>query len=147
MGADRYLEVFRVPRLSRITPIYFVRLELVSGEGEILSRNFYWESSKDPPDFSKLSRFGNVKLGLRYTTKERNGEYLVYVTVKNPTKKLSIMNRLAIVKKNDNQEVLPTFWSDNFITLFPGEERTLEARFAKEDLSGSAFTVVVDNNM
>ena len=147
MGADRYLEVFRVPRLSRITPIYFVRLELVSGEGEILSRNFYWESSKGPPDFSKLSRFGNVKLGLRYTTKERNGEYLVYVTVKNPTKKLSIMNRLAIVKKNDNQEVLPTFWSDNFITLFPGEGRTLEARFAKEDLRGSAFTVVVDNNM
>ena len=56
------------------------------------------------------------------------------------------MNRLAIIKKNNNEEVLPTFWDDNFITLFPGEEKTVEAKFAKKDLNGSAFSVVIDNN-
>ena len=70
----------------------------------------------------------------------------MYATVKNPTHKLSIMNRLAVVKKSDNEEVLPTFWRDNFITLFPGEEKTIEARFAKQDLDGSEFSVVIDNN-
>jgi exo-1,4-beta-D-glucosaminidase len=53
---------------------------------------------------------------------------------------------LAIIKNNNGEEVLPTFWEDNFITLLPSEERTLEARFAKEDLGDSAFSVVIDNN-
>jgi len=146
LGPDRYQEVFAVPQLSKVTPIYFIRLELVDSSGRILSSNLYWESSKTPPDFYNLSELENVKLDMTYTVKETEREYLVYVKVKNPTKKLSIMNRLAIVKKNDNQEVLPTFWSDNFVTLFPAEERTLEARFAKEDLGDSAFSVVIDNN-
>lgn len=146
LGPDRYQEVFAVPQLSKITPIYFIRLELIDTSGRILSSNLYWESSKTPPDFYNLSKLGDVKLDMTYTVKETEREYLIYVKVKNPTKKLSIMNRLAIVRKNDNQEVLPTFWSDNFVTLFPGEERTLEARFAKEDLGDSAFSVVIDNN-
>ncbi len=49
------------------------------------------------------------------------------------------MNRLAVIKRSDNEEVLPTFWEDNFITLFPGEERIIEARFAKQDLAALNF--------
>ncbi|MHB8581026.1 MAG: beta-mannosidase [Ignavibacteriaceae bacterium] len=171
MGSDRYQEVFSVPQLSEITPIYFVRLELLDNAGKILSSNLYWESSKNPsgfynisnlseigkaelywdslathPVFSDLSKLEKVKLDLSYKIEDKGGEYWVHVKVKNPTKELSIMNRLAIIKKDDNEEVLPTFWDDNFINLFPGEERTLEAKFAKKDLNGSKFSVVVDNN-
>ena len=171
VGPDRYQEVFRVPQQSKITPVYFVRLQLLSQTGKVLSSNLYWESSGNPqgwssisnlsdvekaksywdssavsPAFSELSKFENAKIDLSYRVEQITGEYRVYVTVKNPTVNLSIMNRLAVIKKSDNEEVLPTFWGDNFITLFPGEERIIEARFSREDLSGSDFFVVVDNN-
>ncbi len=146
VGPDRYQEVFSVPQLSEMTPTYFVRLQLLDKRGKVLSRNMYWESSKDTPDFSGLSRLENTRLDLSYKVEKTKEEYRVYVSVKNPTGKLSIMNRLAIIKKANNEEVLPTFWSDNFIWLFPGEERTIEATFAKKDLDGSSFSVVVDDN-
>jgi exo-1,4-beta-D-glucosaminidase len=169
--SDRYLDVFSIPQISKITPVYFVRLELLDNSGKILSSNLYWESSKNSSGFSNISNLSevekaklywdssatqsafsdlakleNIKLDITYKVKETKGEYWVYVKVKNTTKKLSIMNRLAIIKKDDNEELLPTFWEDNFISLFPGEEKTIEARFAKQDLGGSAFSVVVDNN-
>jgi exo-1,4-beta-D-glucosaminidase len=146
MGADRYQALFSIPQISKISPVYFVRLELVDNVGKILSSNLYWESFKTPTDFSSLSNIENVKLDLSYKVEETKGEYLVHVNVKNPTKNLSFMNRLAIIRKDNNEEVLPTFWDDNFITLFPGEEKTVEAKFANKDLNDSAFSVVVDNN-
>jgi len=146
IGDDRYQEVFSIPQLTNITPVYFVKLELVDGTGKILSDNLYWESSKTPIDFSYLSGLENAKLNFTYNSKEANGEYCVEVKVKNTTQKLSFMNRFAIVKNNSNDEVLPTFWRDNFITLLPGEEKTIEAKFATKDLNSSGFSVVIDNN-
>lgn len=161
-------EVFSVPRLSGITPIYFVRLQLISPKGKILSSNLYWESSNDMPGwasvddsnvtkfqsyweskdarplFSKLSKLENTKLDLSYKSLESGGEYRIVVRLKNPTNHLAIMNRLEVVKKSDGKEVLPTYWDDNYIWLFPGEEKTVQARFAKKDLNGSAFSVVAE---
>jgi hypothetical protein len=119
---------------------------LTSQSGETLSSNLYWEGAKTPPDFSTLSEYEKAKLDLSYTAKQMDGETCVYVRVKNPTNVLSIMNRLAIVKTRGNEEVLPTFWGDNFFALFPGEEKTIEARFADRDLDGSPFSVVIDQN-
>ena len=146
MGADRYQDLFSVPQLSEISPVYLVRLELISQSGETLSSNLYWEAAKTPPDFSPLAEYEKAKLDLSYTAKQMDGETCVYVRVKNPTHELSIMNRLAIVKTKDNEEVLPTFWGDNFIALFPGEEKTIEARFSDRDLDRSPFSVVIDQN-
>lgn len=142
---DGYREIFRIPRLSKITPVYFVKLELLNKKGKILSDNIYWQSSKTTEDYSDLLKLENVKLDLTYIVEDAADEYLVKVKVKNPTKKLSFMNRFVVIKKNNNEEVLPTFWSDNFVTLFPGEEKTLKAKFSKKDLNGSAFTVVIEN--
>jgi exo-1,4-beta-D-glucosaminidase len=145
IGEDRYQEMFRVPQLSDITPVYFVKLELIDGNGKVVSDNFYWESSKETPDFSDLAKLENVKLDFTSKSEETKGEYIVVVKVKNTTNKLSFLNRLAVIKSN-NEEVLPTIWNDNFITLLPGEEKTVEARFSKNDLNGLGFTIVIDNN-
>ncbi|MDR3625295.1 MAG: hypothetical protein P4L45_00595, partial [Ignavibacteriaceae bacterium] len=146
IGEDRYQEVFRVPQLSDITTVYLVRLELLDENGKVLSNNLYWESSKTPVDFSELSYMKYDKLDLTYTTEETKDEYLVHAKVKNASDKLSFMNRLAIIRNDNKEEVLPSIWNDNFITVFPGEESTVEARVSKKDLNGSAFSVTVDNN-
>ncbi|MEW5842796.1 MAG: sugar-binding domain-containing protein [Bacteroidota bacterium] len=146
LGENCRKEMFSVQQPSKITPVYFIRLLLADEKGKILSSNLYWESSKVPQDFSELSKFENVKLDLSYSVERKQEEYFVHVKVKNPSSKLSFMNRLAIVKKDNNEEILPTFWEDNFVSLFPGEERNILARFAAKELNDSAFSVVVDND-
>ncbi len=149
---SRYQDVFNIPKLSKITPVYFVKLELVNKNGKALSSNLYWESSsevagseKASENFSELSHLEYTKPELTYSVKEEGQEYVVRAKVKNSTDKLSFMNRLAIVRKDDNEEILPTYWQDNFITLFPGEERNVEARFAKKEAGSAGFKVVVGN--
>jgi exo-1,4-beta-D-glucosaminidase len=51
-----------------------------------------------------------------------------------------------ITKGTGGEEVLPTFWSDNFFSLLPGEVKTLTARFAKQDMDGKDPVLAIDNN-
>ncbi|MDR3625970.1 MAG: hypothetical protein P4L45_04025, partial [Ignavibacteriaceae bacterium] len=147
INEDCYKEIFDAPKIDGITPVYFVKLELKDSEGRLLSSNFYWESSKTPTDLSDLKKIKEVKLDLTYNAEKVVNEYHVKVKVKNNTDKISLLNRLAVIKKETGEEVLPTFWDDNYITLMPGEERELEAKFSELDVNGSAFTVIIDNNM
>ena len=41
------------------------------------------------------------------------------------------------------EEINPVFWSDNFITLFPGDEKVITARVAVSDAGGVAPTFVL----
>lgn len=144
---NSYKEVFTVPQINNITPVYFVRLELLDNKGNVVSDNFYWRSASENENYSALAKLKDVKLNVSYKTEEKDGEYSLTVSVKNKTKQLAFLNRLAVIKKDSNEEVLPTIWSDNFLTLMPGEEKTVKTRFRKKDLNGSKFMIVHDNNM
>ena len=41
---------------------------------------------------------------------------------------------------------IPAFWSDNYITLFPGEEKTVAVTIAKEDLGGKEPYITFDKS-
>lgn len=146
IAGNRYDEIFKVPQPANLTTVYFVKLELKDAKGNLVSENVYWESSKTPTDLSDLGKMENGKTDMTYKVSETESEYVFTVKIKNDSKKLSLMNRLAVINKTSDEEVLPTFWNDNFITLFPGEARTIEARVTKNDLKKNDFTVVVDNN-
>jgi len=41
------------------------------------------------------------------------------------------------------EEALPVTWEDNYISLLPGESRTLTARYNVRDLGGASPKVIV----
>jgi hypothetical protein len=43
-----------------------------------------------------------------------------------------------------DDEVLPILWSDNYISLLPGETRVITASYAKRRLRGAKPVVIVD---
>lgn len=146
LGADRFRELFSIPRDIPGTPVYFVKLELKRKNGSLLSENMYWLSTKIHPDFSALSNLEPVALEVSSTTDEKGKEYHIEIKISNRTSKLSFFNRLIITEGKMGKEALPTFWDTNFITLFPGEEKTVRAVIAKEDLHGSIPYVNIDGN-
>jgi hypothetical protein len=44
--------------------------------------------------------------------------------------------RVEVTKGQGGEEVLPVTYSDNYITLLPGESATINAQYAKADLGG-----------
>jgi exo-1,4-beta-D-glucosaminidase len=146
IGEDRYLELFTVSQPPKITPVYFVKLLLKNEKGTVVSDNFYWLSKDGKNDFRDIAKMPKVDLKLGATTSYKDDEVRMTVKVKNTSDKLAFMHRLMITKGEGGDEVLPTFWSDNFLTLFPGEERTVTASFAKQDLEGKKPLLALDKN-
>ena len=142
-----YRELFTLPKIKNLSETYFVRLILTDNFGKTVSDNFYWLSSKTKPDFSDLNTLTQVNLTIKTTIKEERKELVITVKIKNPSKKLAFMNRLMITKDKGGDEVLPTFWDDNFFTLLPGEEKILTARVAKSDLDGKPPVVAIDRTI
>jgi exo-1,4-beta-D-glucosaminidase len=66
------------------------------------------------------------------------------VTVTNPGPSLAFFVRLRVLQKPGGNEILPSMWSDNDVSLLPGETRTLTARWRQDDATGATPAVTVD---
>ena len=82
LEANTYKDIFAIPAISDLTPVYFVRLELKDGAGKLVSDNFYWLSSAKPDDFTPLSKLPPVKLDVSHTVETKGEKCVVHVTVK-----------------------------------------------------------------
>jgi exo-1,4-beta-D-glucosaminidase len=47
---------------------------------------------------------------------------------------MAFMLNLKLVGKDSKQEILPAFWSDNYISLLPEESKTFEVEIMNDDL-------------
>jgi exo-1,4-beta-D-glucosaminidase len=160
--ADGVAKSLAIPEPADISTAYFLSLQLLSASGELLSRNFYWLSTKpDELDFSKtewyytpqtsfadFSSLQNLpKINLKASLTAIAGtehDAAFRVAVENPGEAVAFLTRLRLAKGNDQVEILPVFWNDNFISLLPGEKREVTVRLRKKDLAGAQATLLVD---
>ena len=140
--ADSYQEGEYIPKPMTDSPVYFMKLTLKNKNGGLISDNLYWYC----PNHEEFSALTNLPKELKkaVTIEDQGKELKITVKLKNESESLSFFNRLKVCKDNTNEEVLPTFWSDNYITLFPGEEKTITAFVAKSDLAGANPNVQIE---
>jgi len=155
-----------------ITGVYFVELNLQSGDGKPLSRNVYWLSTQtDKLDWAKsnwyltpVTRFADFtalqslpasSVEARASVQHDGGDDVVTVTLSVPAsaKALALFQHLSLRQGAHGDVVVPIRWSDNDVTLWPGESLTLSARYAAQktaptlELSGwnlPAHTIALD---
>ncbi len=142
-------EVLPLPPVDDLTPVYFVRLELFDQADQLVADNFYWLANRpldadDTGCFVDLSRLPRVRLGVSSDVSRRGKESVVSVTVENPRNHLGFFVRLAVMKGQDGDEVLPVYWSDNYFSLLPGECKRVEAAVSTDNLCGTEPIVRVD---
>ena len=117
--------------------LYFLLLELCTADGTLLSRNVYWLSKtpdipgtsshslagvfstrpKSVADFTALQTLPEISIAAETDWKDTTLE----VTLTNNTPQIAFMVELALIDPDSQMELGPTFWSDNFLVLFPGE--------------------------
>ncbi|MET9959911.1 exo-beta-D-glucosaminidase [Streptomyces sp. NPDC006326] len=132
-----------VPGLART---YLARLLLTDATGRELSRNVYWLSTRNDvldhaetdwyhtpttsyADLSGLSSMPQVSLEVKATTTAtRAGTSTTSVTLRHPgtTNTPALLTDVDLVSA-DGTPLLPVRWSDNQITLWPGESVTVKA--------------------
>ena len=85
-----------------------------------------------------------VALEAKLAVKDADGQRLVTVTLHNPTKSVALMAHLQLRRQHSGERVLPVFYSDNYISLVPGESRSVTIQADAKDFSGEEALVVVD---
>jgi hypothetical protein len=104
-----------------------VRLEALDAGGTLRSDNFYWQAN-DPAQLQALNRLAPVKLEATASTRTDGGDTVVTVDLANHTATPAIETKLTMFGAHDEQ-VLPALFSDNYVSLLPGETRRVEVRF------------------
>jgi exo-1,4-beta-D-glucosaminidase len=150
VDADGVAKVLALPAeaFSPGSPLYFVKLELQSNDGKIVSTNFYWLSPKKNvyewgktdykytpvssyEDLTALQNLPKAKLEASGTSVSTADGPEVHLTLKNPSEHLAFQVRFGVRKKGQDAEILPVFWDDNYIELMPGESREISAKYLR----------------
>jgi hypothetical protein len=97
----------------------------------------------DPNDLTPLNKLPKVALTAQVERKDADGKRVLMVTLRNPSKSIALMTHLQLRRKS-GERVLPAFYSDNYVSLVPGETRTLTIESALSDFHGEEALIVID---
>jgi beta-mannosidase len=141
--ASGAVELRVLPAPTGLSAVHFVALELTGANGEVVSHNFYWkETAQD--DLKALDTIPDVELEGRIVRRDAGGACLLDVTLSNPTRNVAVMAHVQLRNQRTNGRVLPVYYSENYVSLLPGESRRIAIEAAVEDLDGAVPLVVVD---
>ena len=144
-AADSAIDLGKLPEPEHVYAVYFVKLELRDAAGRIESRNLYWRPTADSGEsLSAMNGMATVRLAGTVTRRDANGRVLLDVTIENPGTGMALMAHLQLRRKSTGERVLPVFYSDNYLSLAPGESRTVTVDAAAADLKGDIPLLTVD---
>ena len=97
----------------------------------------------NPDDLSDLDKLPAVTLDANVDRADADGQCRIAVTLHNPTKSIALMAHVQLRRKSGDR-VLPVFYDNNYVSLAPGETRTIHIEADLSDLRGEDALVVLD---
>ncbi len=147
-----------VPAVVDLSAVYFIELELAAADGKAISRNVYWLATQTDEldwansnwyltpvtryaDLTALQAMPTVPSEVRATMRSASGEQVITITMTVPSssKAMAFFQHLSIKQSGHDEPVVPVLWSDNDVSLWPGESRTVSAHI---NATGTAMPVV-----
>ncbi|MDZ7607255.1 MAG: hypothetical protein U5K79_17110 [Cyclobacteriaceae bacterium] len=158
LGSDEVKSLIDIPQLKGDREVYFLDMKLTDASGAEVSNNFYWLAAKKTgmdwnqhfwfytpqkqyADFTKVNSMEKTDISVSKEIVHQGDEWEVTVTLTNPSEKLAFFIELMAVKKSDGSAILPVFWSDNYVSLAPGESRKVNLKFFAKDLGSDELLI------
>jgi hypothetical protein len=113
--------------------VNFVKIELLDTVKNVLADNFYWLAPDQ--NFVALSSLPKPHLQVAAKQTQYSNMFKYEVSVSNIGESLAFMVELSLLGQESRQEILPSLWSDNYISLLPGETKVLEVSVFADDLT------------
>ena len=126
-----------------ITPVHFIALELTDARGNVVSRNFYWQSTDKyegkqtvtgpcTSGFEPLATLPEARPAVSTRRLTADDGYCEWeVSVRNSSSRIAFFCQLLLTDMKD-KPLHGTYYSDNFFSLLPGEKKLITIRTAKQ---------------
>jgi exo-1,4-beta-D-glucosaminidase len=146
LAANGARQLATLPALDGLSRTYFIELELAATDGKPISRNVYWLSTQTDEldwansnwyltpvtryaDLTPLQSLPSAIATVQATMRHEGTEDIATVTLTVPPSSptVALFQHVSIKKAAGGEPLLPILWSDNDVTLWPGESLTLTA--------------------
>ncbi|HEY5461722.1 MAG TPA: discoidin domain-containing protein [Hanamia sp.] len=145
---DSTVAVLPVVRPTGIDSVYFIRLNLTKGN-HLISQNLYLRGANQDStwgmgDLKELMNLPKIKLHITTNVYKKGRQWFLTTTLINRTKYPAFNIRLKVVGAENGKRILPVIYNDNYITLLPGEDRTIQMELKNEDTRGEVPAVTIE---
>ena len=132
-------DVLKIDFPENISPVHFIALQAKDAKGNVVSKNFYWRSTNKyegkntvtgpcTAGFEPLGNMAAAKPTIKVKPlADKDGMHQWQVNIKNSGSKIAFFCQLLLTDSEGNA-VHRTHYSDNFVTLLPGEQETILVR-------------------
>ena len=145
-------DVFTIDFPQNITQVHFIKLRLFDKKGKEVANTFYWRSNDKyegrktltgptSSGFEDLSKLKQVQLKTRYKAYQEGDRHFIKAEIKNPSSTVAFFTQLQLLGQ-DKKPVRPSFYTDNFFSLLPGESKTVIIETATDDMPSEPTFVV-----
>jgi exo-1,4-beta-D-glucosaminidase len=137
----------KLPRFPEISPVFFVRCELLDEKGRALTENVYWQSQRDddvgdpkndgafglkPDSWADMTSLNSMpkaplEISAMRAGSATDGGRRITIRLHNPTQHVGFFEHAEVTSAKDGDEILPIEYDNNYVTVFPGESVEIRA--------------------
>ncbi len=116
--------------LEKLAAGHAILIDLVVTEpdGNKVSDNFYWWA-REESSLRELNSLPQAKLTMSFAVAASGSERKATVTLKNSSPVPALMVKLTLKDASTGKRILPAYYSENYVSMLPGEERTVTIEF------------------
>lgn len=137
-------DVFVIDFPANISQAHFIKLYLYDDKGKLVSDNFYWRSNDKyegsktltgptSSGFESLADLKEVALKVKSGVSKKEDWQVMELSIQNPSSSIAFFVQLQYIDQN-GKPVRPSFYSDNFFSLLPGESKKVVVETALKNL-------------
>ena len=147
-------DVFVIDFPEDISPVHFIKLRLLDENGIQVGSNFYWRSDDvyegkktltgpTTSGFETISDLDQTRVTVsKMNVRTDDRSNYIDLTIKNSRKAISFFTQIQWLD-SEGKPVRPSYYTDNFFSMLPGETRKITIETARRDLPAGEYTLVV----
>lgn len=146
-------DIFKVEFPENTTSIQFIKLRLLDEKNKQVGSNFYWRSNNKyegrktltgpaTAGFQDINKLTKTKISVKYTTVVEDGKHFIKLNLKNTGKSLSFFTQIQWLDSRGNP-VRPSFYSNNFMCLLPGESEQIQIETSMSKLQENEYNLII----
>jgi hypothetical protein len=133
---------FHMEYPAGLTPVHFIRLELRQGPN-LVSDNFYWRGVEEE-NYRALRSLPKAAVSAVTTSERRGDRWFLSTVLTNSSPAVALMVRLKAVREKTGDRILPAVYSDGYVALMPGEQRSITTELRDADTRGEKPAILVE---
>ena len=130
VAADSTSDAFQLD-LAPLFPngVLLIRLALLGADGQLVSDNFYW-LAESRAGYRQLNHLRAAPLSSSVSYRNNGGSAQVSVRLENKGNSAALESKLTLLDSK-GERILPAYYSDNYVSLLPGETREIVIEYSR----------------